>query len=243
MAVLAGVLLRRGGTSPPAVAAVPPERPGPVLLVPGFGGATGPLQSLAAALRADGRQAVVVPLPGDGTGDLSVSAQALNTAATAALAASGAPSVDVVGYSAGGVVARLWVAAHPGRARRVVTLGSPHQGTQVAVLGADLGSAVCPTACRQLVPGSQLLAGLPPVDTRLGGTAWLSVWTRQDDLVVPPDAARLPGALDLPLQDLCPGLQVGHGSLPTSPVVQAVVRVALSGPSLAPPTAALCTAP
>ena len=48
----------------------------------------------------------------------------------------GTDSVDVVGYSAGGVIARLFVRDDGGDSvvRRVLTLGSPHHGTDVAAL-------------------------------------------------------------------------------------------------------------
>ena len=89
---------------------------GPVLLVPGYGGSTGSLESLAgctAWCRPDGD---VVGLPGDGTGDLDQQAAALARAVRAARSQTGAATVDIVGYSAGGVVpgsGRVTTAALP----------------------------------------------------------------------------------------------------------------------------------
>ncbi len=137
VAALAVVLVSRAAA--PAAEPVSQERPGPVLLVPGYGGSTGSLQSLADRLTAAGRDATVVPLPGAGTGDLAEAAAALAVAADVALARTGAESVDVVGYSAGGVVARLWIADGGAEVtRRVVTLGSPHHGTTLADLAGDV---------------------------------------------------------------------------------------------------------
>ena len=138
-----------GGTgtagSTPSVARGPVDQaaPGTVLLVPGYGGNVRDLDALRDLLRSRGRTVVEVQTPGTGTGDLRRQAAALAAAAADAIAA-GAPSVDVVGYSAGGIVARVYVAEQGGAAvvRRVVTIGSPHHGTQVALL--VNGSAVPP---------------------------------------------------------------------------------------------------
>ena len=87
----------------------------------------------------------MVDLPGDGTGDLVEAADALDAAATAALERTGEPAVDIVGYSAGGVVARLWIAdGGAGSVRRVVTLGSPHHGTELAGLAGVPGPRAVP---------------------------------------------------------------------------------------------------
>ncbi len=235
LVVAVALLVRSSGPDP--VVAVPQDRPGPVLLVPGYGGGRAALDQLAARLRATGRQVDVVALPGDGTGPLADQARALGDAARAAVDA-GAPSVDVVGYSAGGVVARLWVSEQGGGslARRVVTLGSPQHGTQVAALAEVVAPGSCPAACRELAPDSALLAALNRGDETPAGPAWVSIWTTDDEVVTPPDSARLAGALDIPVQDVCPGRQVTHGQLPTDPAVQAMVADALGVRPPAAPT-------
>ena len=72
----------------------------------------------------------------------------------------GAASVDLVGYSAGGVIARLYVRDEGGASvvRRVLTLGSPHHGTDVAALATEVAGG-CPTACEQLTPAATCCAG------------------------------------------------------------------------------------
>ncbi len=216
------------------------SRPGPVLLVPGYGGGQAALSVLAGRIRATGRSATVVTLPGDGTGDLVAQAATLDRAVRTALAG-GAGSVDVIGYSAGGVVTRIWVARYGGahRARRIVTLGSPLHGAQLAATGAALLPDACPTACQQLVPGSALLreldrSALPPQ------LPWLSIWTRDDQTVQPPESARLAGAVDVPVQGVCPDAVVGHGDLPTDPVVTGLVLRAIGTAALTTPSTADC---
>ena len=211
-------------------------RPGTVLLVPGYGGSRTALSALAARLSAEGRTADVLTLPGEGTGDLLAQADLLDEAVRAALR-DGAPSVDVIGYSAGGVVTRLWVDRHDGAevARRVVTLGSPLHGARIAGLGAALAPDACPAACRALAPGSDLLDS---IDEPLpDGLPWLSIWTDNDETVQPPDSARQEGAVNLSLQSICPSARVAHGELPTDPAVTALVLRALGTEPLAEPTA------
>jgi pimeloyl-ACP methyl ester carboxylesterase len=217
------------------------DRPGPVLLVPGYGGDTGSLARLADRIRATGRQATVVSLPDGGIGDLATQADILDGYVNSALRS--APSVDIVGYSAGGVVALLWLEQHQGmeKARRVVTFGSPFHGTTVASAGAAVDPAACPAACQELIPGSSLLAQLGRF-ALAGHPPWLSLWTTQDQTVVPPDSADLPGALDVPLQSVCPDEQVAHGGLPTDPLVTGLVLRALGPAPLAAPGAADCSA-
>ena len=217
---IGGYFVLRPGTTTPSLAQ---DRPGPVLLVPGYGGATEGLQVLATKLRRDGREAVVVATTGDGKGDLTDQARVLARAANDAMSRSGASSVDVVGYSAGGLVARLWVADLGGArvARRVVTLGSPHHGTDIAALGAGLLPSLCPVACQQMAPGSDLLRGLNA--QRPTGPTFVSIWSTVDQVVTPPDSARLDGALNLTVQSVCADSTVDHGALPSDPVSSNIV--------------------
>jgi len=219
----------------PTAAPVPQDQLGPVLLVPGYGGRVESLDPLAAALRSAGRDVRVVPRLGDGTGDLDAEAEHLAEVADQTLAETDAPSVDVIGYSAGGVVARLWVRGHGGdaQARRVLTLGSPHHGTSQAALGRELAGG-CPTACEQLVPDSDLLRRLNAGDETPDGPQWATVRSRGDQVVTPVDSAALDGAVNILVQDVCPGASVSHGELPGTAVTLAALDTVLgAGPPLA----------
>ncbi len=227
----------RGLAGPPAVHG---HRPGDVLLVPGYGGSTAALDQLAGKITAAGGRATVVRLAGDGTGDLQQQAGVLNGYVNQALAAGSGP-VTVIGYSAGGVVAWLWDVDYDGvaKARRIITLGSPLHGADLAAVGATDLPGACPAACEELVPGSSMLNRL-----RETGPAtrppWLSLWTTDDQVVQPPDSARLPGAVNVPLQSVCPGVSIGHGQLPTAPLVVGIVLRTLRSPALTSPRPADC---
>jgi len=231
-AVALGVRLLVGGE----VAPVPQDEPGPVLVVPGYGGSTASVQPLAQALEESGRDVTVVELAGDGTGDLAVQAEVLADAAEEAMARTGAGSVDVVGYSAGGVVARLWVRELDGAgvARRVLMLGTPNHGTDVARLAGAFVPRGCPTACEQLAPDSELLRRLNAGDETPAGPVFVAVWTTRDEVVVPPESAVVDGGLNLAVQDVCPASDVMHGGLPGEPAVEAILSSTLG---VSPPTA------
>jgi triacylglycerol esterase/lipase EstA (alpha/beta hydrolase family) len=137
--------------------------------------------------------------------------------------------VDVVGYSAGGVVARLWLKQARGSApvRRVITLGSPQHGTELASLGVLAGQ--CPIACQQLDPASDLLADLNAGSGNEvpDGPAFVSLWTRNDEVVIPPSSAVLAGGINIEIQSVCPASAVSHSQLPSDPLVAAMVAAEL----------------
>ncbi len=238
---LVSVLAGRG-TARQSVRAVPQDQPGPVLLVPGYGGSTSGLAVLAGRLRQLGKDVEVVSLPDNAEGDLAAQARALAAAAAAARLRTGAASVDVVGYSAGGVVARLWLSQDRDAAvRRVITLGSPQHGTELASLGA-LFTGQCPLACRQLDPGSDLLARL---NAGSGsevprGVAFISLWTSRDEVVIPPESAVLAGALNIRIQSVCPASAVTHAGLPGDRLVAAMVAAELRASAPVPLAAGDC---
>jgi triacylglycerol lipase len=59
-------------------------------------------------------------------------------------------------------------------------------------------------------------------------------------VVQPPDSARLPGAVNVPLQSICPGVSIGHGQLPTAPLVVGIVLRTLRSTGLIPPQPSDC---
>jgi len=117
--------------------------------------------------------------------------------------------VDIVAHSLGGVVARYYIerldgAPHVGR---VVTIGSPHQGTLIARLGALFPSA------RETLRNSAFYRQLGPLAAR-GDIAFTSVWSRADAIIEPPESSSIaPAGEDCIFDDL------GHLSLLLSPRV------------------------
>ena len=238
VAVVIAVLASRD----PAASPVSQQRPGPVLLVPGYGGSEVELRQLAAMLSAHGRDASVVHLAGDGTGDLRQQVSVLDSAVRTALRRSGASAVDIVGYSAGGVVARLWVADGGGSlVRRVVMLGTPNHGTDLAGLASSVAPDFCPAACRQLAPDSDLIRRLNAGDETPSGPTWVSIWSEDDRVVFPADSASLDGAVDVDVQSVCGDVgDLSHGDLPIDATVSRLVLAMLGPGAPIAPSAADC---
>lgn len=213
---------------------------GPVLILPGYGNDADDVAPLAEALRGAGREVEVIPGPDGGRGDLRGQAELAAEAAQRAVD-DGAPSVDVLGYSAGGVAARWFVAELGGDAltRRVLTLASPHHGTDLVRTLGGFGGDTCPEGCRQLDPDSELLARLNRDETP-AGPQWIATWTTDDQTVVPPTSGRLDGAIDFSLQSVCPGLRVSHGDIPSDPSVAAIAIAELGTRPAGVPGAGVC---
>lgn len=224
-AIVAAVILR-SRAAPVNGPAAPLSQRGPILLVPGYGGGTEGVSAMADRLKAAGVPAEVISI-GDGQGDLRGYADTV-LARARTLVAEGAPSVDLVGFSAGGVIVRT-VATDPAAetlVRRVVQVAAPNDGTSLAALGALAGE--CPTACQQIRPGSELLESLPAANS---AERWLSLWSDTDEVIRPAESSVLAGATDVRMQSLCPG-QVTHSGLITDPAAAAIAGSFLADGSI-----------
>ena len=234
--VLVGVLAVVLGRGLLGGGAADQSRPGAVIVVPGYGGSVADVAPIVDHLRSEGRTVIAYQPSEGGTGDLRVQAKRLAKLAQLMIDRTGVGSVDVVGYSAGGVIARIFVRDDGGDSvvRRVLTLGSPHHGTDVATLAAQVGGG-CPKACEQMVVDSDLVRHLNAGDETPDGPRWVTVRTEGDRTVTPSESAELSGALNIVIQDVCPGSTATHAGLPSDPVVLATVDSALgAGPPTRP---------
>ncbi len=102
------------------------------------------------------------------------------------MAESQSDQVDLVGQSMGGLVVRSYLTEDSARAkiRRVVTLGSPHRGSKLAVFG--LGQAV-----KEMVPGSAFLESLNQGVQIPEGRRFYAIYTIVDNMILPNESAKL----------------------------------------------------
>ncbi len=113
-------------------------------------------------------------------------------------------AIDVVAHSMGGLVLRLVLAQNPELAAavgRIVTLGSPHHGTESA------RDAHLLPETRQLEPGSMFLEGLPDFRTSASQAQVTTCAALRDFVVYPKSTSHLDGARHLDFPDSShPGL-------------------------------------
>lgn len=154
----------------------------PVILVPGYALNRGTFLVLALYLRRRGWRWVwgLNNRPHSCPADRFVTR--LSDRVDRVLAQTGASQVDLVGHSMGGALAAAYVVDHAAadKVRRIVSLGTPWDGTDMHVWGFR-------RQAKDLAPRAELLARARTVDVPLVG-----IWSESDIIVVPPKNARPP---------------------------------------------------
>ncbi|NOY26945.1 MAG: alpha/beta fold hydrolase [Oligoflexia bacterium] len=177
---------------PPASVSSPP-----VIMVPGYGLNRASFTFLALFLRQRGWRWVwpINNLPR--SSPVPVFAHHLATCIEELCAATGAPKVDIVAHSMGGLIAAWYLQRLDGgrRVRRVVSLGTPWSGSRIAIFGLR-------TESHDIRPNSSTVVSLsrPAIP-------WTAIWSREDNIVLQPKNAAVPGAHSICLPF------VGHISL------------------------------
>lgn len=192
------------------VGEVPPRRP-PVLLIHGYGCSRAAWWWLLRRLEAaDWTVATLNLEPVYASIDDYV--EPLLRRIDAVLGETGAEKLILVGHSMGGLVARAYLQRFGGSpVAGLVTLGTPHQGSRLAVLGFGENA-------RQMRPGSTWLQGVarPPavVETTV-------IYSPHDNFVMPQTHLQLPGTESRAIGG------IGHLAMLYSPRVAQALLVAL----------------
>lgn len=178
------------------------ERP-PILLVHGYGCSRAAWWWLRRRLEARGWVVATINLEPI-YADIERYVEPLAQRIDAVLAETGASRLVLVGHSMGGLVARAYLRRHgPDKVSRVVTLGTPYGGSELARIGFGANG-------RQMVPGNDWLTQLTeypqPVETT-------TIFSPHDNYVMPQKNLELTGAQRLALDGL------GHLAMLYSPRV------------------------
>jgi hypothetical protein len=178
----------------------------PIILIHGIVDNHSVFALLRRGLRRRGFGRVVTVNYSSLTGDIRALAHRLNEVVEAVCEETGYERVHIVGHSMGGLIARYYVQRLGGDARvhTLVTLGTPHRGTQLAY-------TLPHPLVRQLRPHSDVITEL---ETPAPGcrTRMVAVWSDLDQLISPKQSARIEHP-DLQARNVFVR-GVGHMSLP-----------------------------
>ena len=199
-----------------------------ILLIPGFGGSLNALKPLAGELEGAGYK-VIYPDLGEMKGDLIKYSDKVGEL----IKDSGerGERISIVAYSAGGLVARgalddSKVEQYIGR---VITIGSPHNGSEVARLGSFLGGEICPISCKQMSPDSDFIRELMRPNDK---DRWLSIRSSFDEVVTPSESSILSEVSNLEISSICGEEGVTHSNLVSNKSTARLVISFLKGEKL-----------
>lgn len=193
----------------------------PILLVHGIGDNRSAFSILRRTLRRRGFGRITTVNYSPLTSDIRRAAADFGKQVERVCLQTGYDQVFVVGHSLGGIIARYYVQCRGGdeRVHTLVTLGSPHAGTQLARL------APLVRVCRQLQPGSDVMAELADPAPNCA-TRFVAVYSDRDEVVLPRRSAMLEHP-DLSVTRL-PVHGVGHLALLVNGIVMHTVANALA---------------
>ncbi len=210
-------LLRQPWSMAAPVALPATETPAriPVVLVHGYLCNHRIWDDMASVLRAQGHTVLAVNLEPLFT-SIDSYAPIVEAAVVDLCQQTGAPKVALVGHSMGGLAIRAWMRVHgTERVARVLTLGTPHAGTQI-----EPGTRT-PNG-RQMLWQSPWLADLSASETDATRALIRIALTPQDNIVYPQRAQVLPGLEPTVFKG------IGHLQMCTDASVMAWVREQLS---------------
>jgi triacylglycerol lipase len=203
----------------------------PVLLLHGFLSSSRTVVLLERRIRRSGHAALSLDLPSTRRGIEELAARLEAEIEALHARSAGIRPLTVVGHSQGGLVAAWYVKKLGGhrRVRTLITLGTPHNGTPLALAGLPLGPLA--RSLPEMTPGSALLRrlreGAWPDSVRL-----VSIYSHQD-WVVPARGAMLDASAGPHLRNV--QVEGSHFELLTERAIHEVVLRELRGAGGASP--------
>lgn len=204
----------------------------PVLLVHGFGNDASAMAAVERSLVRDGFRPYTINLPSHGYGDAYADARLVGAKIDEIRALTGAETVDIVGHSRGGIVARTWqqLLDEAGTTGRVVTVSSANRGIHLGPFD-RLAAAPLPEGMQQIRRGTQLIDDL---GRTTGDHDVIAVGTNGiDGVLMPADTTRILGKPYISVDEgrtFGPFSRVGHWGMLRDDTAYEAIRGALLRP-------------